>query len=541
MKKWVVSAFLLFALMSSWSLALGDGLTCSDPANLTFNCDMNTFSDHSSEGQIRIVADGWWFWVESGNPAFDVGQDSTVPPSQRIWSDGGTFRAGIYQEVDNLTAGATYIGEVEWVPYTSPDGSIMRQVGLDPMGGTDPNGPSVVWGPEDWKFSRFTDLEVRAVAAGSKMTIFIRVFNPVSHGADQIFIDAARLRQDTSVPIQAAATPTGSASATVTPTMSASATATPTMSASATVTPTMSASATVTPTMSASGTVTPTMSASGTVTPTMSASATVTPTMRASATVTPTMSASPTITPTMSASPTASATATPTMTPSPTATRPPAPTPLPPNPQDCLFFTETGGGKGGYSVCDDAQADFRSAFEAWGLQKVGYPISRRYFHDGFVAQAFQKVIMQWRAESGTVVLVNIFDDLHNAGYDDILLEMRQTPKQLPDGWDEDRPFDEVISTRQALLNERPALQAAYFASNDPLTFYGLPTSEVQDMDNHYAIRLQRGVLQEWKEDVPWAKAGEVTIANGGDIAKELGGLPVEALSPETGLIPSGPP
>lgn len=57
------------------------------------------------------------------------------------------------------------------------------------------------------------------------------------------------------------------------------------------------------------------------------------------------------------------------------------------------------------------------------------------------------------------------------------------------------------------------------------------------MGNHYAIRLQRAVLQEWKEDVPWASAGEVTIANGGDIAKELGGLPSAALAPVTGSAP----
>ena len=434
MKKWMVSSFVLLVLIYLVpNLALSDGDVCSDPANLTFNCDMNTFSDHSFAGSTRIVADGWWFWVESGNPAFDVGQDSPVPPSQRIWSDGGNFRVGIYQQVRNLTPGATYIAGVGWVPYTAPDGSIMRQIGLDPMGGTDPNSPNVVWGPEDWKFSRFTNLEVRAVASSSTMTMFIRVFNPASHGADQIFIDGAWLRQDTSVSVQAPATPT--------------------------------------------------------------------------------------------------------IAPPPTATPPPPPSPRRPNPQDCLFLTETGGGKGGYSVCDDAQARFRSAFERWGLQKIGYPISRRYRQDGFVTQAFQKTIMQWRPELEVVMLVNIFDDLHNGGYDEMLLESRQTPKQLPPGWDGNRSFGEVVTTRQKLLSQRPALHAAYFASNDPLTFYGLPTSNVQDMGNHYAIRLQRTVLQEWKEDVPWAKEGEVTIANGGDIAKELGTLPAGALVPETGLIP----
>jgi hypothetical protein len=148
-------------------------------------------------------------------------------------------------------------------------------------------------------------------------------------------------------------------------------------------------------------------------------------------------------------------------------------------------------------------------------------------------QAFQKAILQWRAESNSVAFVNTFDDLHNDGFDEQLLRVRQTPNQLPADWDEEgATFEEITAARQALLDERPALRTAYFSVSDPILFYGLPTSEVEDMGNHYAIRLQRAVLQEWKEEVPWASAGEVTVANGGDIAKELGGLPAEALVPE---------
>ncbi|MGB0388457.1 MAG: hypothetical protein ACPGWR_26865 [Ardenticatenaceae bacterium] len=205
----------------------------------------------------------------------------------------------------------------------------------------------------------------------------------------------------------------------------------------------------------------------------------------------------------------------------------------------CLFFTETAGGEGGYSVCDDDQAAFKTAFDNWGLQKVGYPISRRYVRDGFVTQAFQKAIMQWRQDGNYVALVNIFDDLHNDGFDDTLFAVRQTPYQLPDGWDgEGLTFEEVVAKRQALLDANSALRDAYFEADNPLLFYGLPTSEVEDMDNHYAIRLQRAVLQQWKEDVPWASAGQVTIANGGDITKELDALPSDALTPEAG--PSEP-
>lgn len=199
---------------------------------------------------------------------------------------------------------------------------------------------------------------------------------------------------------------------------------------------------------------------------------------------------------------------------------------------NCRAFMETANGAGQFRVCDDAQAQFLTAFNRYGLQNVGYPISQRYIKDGFVTQAFQKAIFQWRPESQSVAFVNIFDELHNAGLDERLQSARQVPFQISINWFAQPTFEEIVATHQGLLDSRPALRRAYFAASDPLTFFGLPTSDVTDMGNHYAIRLQRAVLQEWKEDVPWAQAGQVTIANGGDIAKEIGNIPTNALIPE---------
>src|SRR5919204_623792 len=80
------------------------------------------------------------------------------------------------------------------------------------------------------------------------------------------------------------------------------------------------------------------------------------------------------------------------------------------------------------------------------------------------------------------------------------------------------------------------------------TALGYPISHrVEDMGNHYAVRLQRAVIQFWKVDVPWAKAGQTTVANGGDIAKEAGLFPAEPLrpapagrAPPGGAAPPGP-
>jgi hypothetical protein len=203
----------------------------------------------------------------------------------------------------------------------------------------------------------------------------------------------------------------------------------------------------------------------------------------------------------------------------------------------CQTISQTG-----YQVCDDANARFLAAYQRYGAQNIGYPISTRYSRDGFITQAFQKAILQWRPESNSAAFANVFDDLSRAGMDQRLYETRQTPFQLPSGWEGvNVPFAEAVRLRQGLLSNRPAMRTTYFAASDPLTFFGLPTSEVTDMGNHYAIRLQRAVLQEWKENVPWARAGQVTIANGGDIAKELGLIPGFALTNTTNSVAMSAP
>lgn len=199
------------------------------------------------------------------------------------------------------------------------------------------------------------------------------------------------------------------------------------------------------------------------------------------------------------------------------------------------FYTQTANGRGGFSVVDNNQARFWSEFQRLGgLQTVGYPISQRYMHDGFVTQAFQKLVLQWRPEVGQAYPVNVFDELSKNGFDDTLLRRRQTPHTL-DSSRFDPPgaeWVEIVTGRHALLNDNSAIRSRYFSAGDPITVFGLPTSRVEDMGNHYALRTQRAVFQQWKEAVPWAAAGEVTIANGGAIAQELGWLPDAALVPE---------
>ena len=177
----------------------------------------------------------------------------------------------------------------------------------------------------------------------------------------------------------------------------------------------------------------------------------------------------------------------------------------------------------GFAVTNADGIPFWDTWQRLGLENVGYPISNRYVWRGLVIQAFQKAIMQWRPGKG-VFFVNVFDELHDAGKDDVLRVRWATPPALVFdpmfdliAWD----WDEAAKWSLDFLDENEAIKERYFASPDPLLQYGLPTSRVEDMGDHYAIRTQGAVFQQWKEDVPWAKAGEVTIANAGEIAKAL--------------------
>ena len=205
------------------------------------------------------------------------------------------------------------------------------------------------------------------------------------------------------------------------------------------------------------------------------------------------------------------------------------------------FFTQTGGDtpdpSDGFAVIDDAEARFWTAFsEFGGVPAVGYPVSRRFVWDGFVTQVMQKAVFQWRPDEQATAFVNVFDDLHRLGFDSAL-EDQLVPVQ--EEFDETGlAWPQILEQRVALLDEEPLLRRVYLGAGDYLRHFGLPTSRVREFPGLRAIRLQRAVLQLWLDDFPWARAGTVTIANGGDLAKQLGMFPAAALDPHSaGAIP----
>jgi hypothetical protein len=302
---------------------------CRDANNVLKNCNF-------SGGM-----DGWQPFTESGGVEIrhvSGGEcDSPDCPDVRMAAN-GSFVAGIYQQVP-ATPGVTYWANVTWLVIDSvaneTDGTFGRRIGIDPTGGTDPRSPSVAWSADLWRgFSHnekiFSELQVKAIAQNSTITVFVRVddtwrdrareqgklSDSVASKMDRIWIDDVGM-----IPIGGAAAPTDTP---VPPTD------TPVPPTDTPIPPTPTSEPTDTP-----------------VVPTE----TLTPTLEATATP----SAQPPLgTPVPTDMPTPVPTDTPTVTPSPTPTETPTPEPTDtpePTATPVPLFSDALGLIGGGVVC----------------------------------------------------------------------------------------------------------------------------------------------------------------------------------------------
>jgi len=286
-------ARLLAAMVAFLGLGMvgwGTSVLASDPCNPPNViprdvCEFNTFYGSPP----RQIPTGWTAFVLSGELTFMQDVDTFWgAPSLRMWSDGGNFKAGIHTQVA-VTPGAGYRASVAWAAPNAP-ATFGRQLGLDPTGGTDPNASTVIWGPMHWGDGRILNrqppglnIDVKARALGSTMTVFFLVDHNRSTGSNYIFVDAIALYPDESAPALATSTPTPlpipptatlvppTHVPTVTPTSTTTQTETPTATATASPTPTVTPTTTPSPTSTATPTLTPRPTTTPTRTPTPTA------------------------------------------------------------------------------------------------------------------------------------------------------------------------------------------------------------------------------------------------------------------------------
>lgn len=170
-------------------------------------CDM----DNPQGSPPMQLPQGWSPFILSGDVAYIVessaGGAHTFwgPPSLKMHNSGGTFKAGIYTQVQ-VNPGEGYRASIAWGAPNAPD-TFGRQLGIDPTGGTDPNSPNIVWGPMHWGDGRIlnypppdVNIDVKARAVNSTVTVFFLVDHPSSTGDNFIFIDVIALYPDESAP-----------------------------------------------------------------------------------------------------------------------------------------------------------------------------------------------------------------------------------------------------------------------------------------------------------------------------------------------------
>jgi len=149
--------------------------------------------------------------------------------AQMFWTQGRLFNAGIYQVIGStgspalarVIAGRTFTAHVwmysiyEAAGGTIQDDKILKRVGLDPYGGTNAYSSNIVWTPWQGQDESWVQINCKAEARSSQITLFIEAYNASIGYQDQVYIDAVTIEEEGVAP------PTATIAATRTPTPTA--------------------------------------------------------------------------------------------------------------------------------------------------------------------------------------------------------------------------------------------------------------------------------------------------------------------------------
>lgn len=229
------------------ALAQGPCTTRSD--NMTRN---GSVTDGGYDTPHGVVANDWNPFLINGDwPEFDLADNESAngdiggSSSQYIHGDGTRFDSGIYQSIGGTQPGASYDFSVGWAAMLRDTGGgnniklddvIIRRVGVDPTGGTDPQSTNMQWGPEvgtgsSGRSLNHPDMRITFKALADHVTVFLRVYNLSSSASDKVFFDVMCMVPRGDIPVE-------SISPTVTPTLTPAPTQPPAVAAPAEVEPT---------------------------------------------------------------------------------------------------------------------------------------------------------------------------------------------------------------------------------------------------------------------------------------------------------------
>ena len=204
--------------------ALSPLLAATLAGNSGFNNPFNAIPDRIFRGDNEQIADGWnYFYIEAntdpgtGNASklrwMSSAQFATTfggidyklegDQAQSMWSS-YKFEGGVYQQINGVTPGKAYGFDIAIVTYwrgpgyADSDGKMVRQVGLDPFGGTDPTSSNIIWSETNDDDKAWVYMDVAATAQANTITVFAKVQAPendsVNHtDLDMVYFDAAHI------------------------------------------------------------------------------------------------------------------------------------------------------------------------------------------------------------------------------------------------------------------------------------------------------------------------------------------------------------
>jgi len=204
---WVI-LFSSPGLFSPQPVAAGFVNFLTNPGLESFDAPYDYYDGHPLQ-----VAQNWTAFTQSGVTPKYMTNDEWASMSggaaehlegnysQMYWET-EAFAAGIYQQV-SVTPGTDYAAQAKilsiWeTSATHTDDKMLKQVGIDPNGGTNPNSPDIVWGPAEGKDVQWQSAKTSATAISSTITLFVLVTSEASsHPSlrNQVFVDAVVLTE----------------------------------------------------------------------------------------------------------------------------------------------------------------------------------------------------------------------------------------------------------------------------------------------------------------------------------------------------------
>ncbi|MFN8459455.1 MAG: fibronectin type III domain-containing protein [Anaerolineae bacterium] len=171
----------------------------------TYKGDSNAPKLHWLSSQQFAAAFGGYDYHIEGNRA------------QNLWSS-YKFDAGVYQQI-SVAASKAYGFDIAMTTYwrgpgyADSNGIMVKQVGIDPTGGTDPTSPNIIWSDPDSNDKAWVYMDIGATALNTTITVFAKVQAPdnnsVNHtDLDMVYFEAAHVAETSAINLNVSASGT---------------------------------------------------------------------------------------------------------------------------------------------------------------------------------------------------------------------------------------------------------------------------------------------------------------------------------------------